>query len=88
MTATVLSLRVAGGGETPETGWSRHRGSSRTGTARRGTYVVDRAGNVKRERLASDGVLVADSKHTLGLEVGGGLEVALGLVEADQAAAV
>ena len=27
---------------------------------------------------ASDGLLVADSKHTLGLEVGGGLEVALG----------
>jgi len=27
---------------------------------------------------SSDGLLVADSKHTLGLEVGGGLEVALG----------
>jgi hypothetical protein len=27
---------------------------------------------------ASDGLLVADSKHTSGLEVGGGLEVALG----------
>ena len=27
---------------------------------------------------SSDGLIVADSKHTLGLEVGGGLEVALG----------
>jgi opacity protein-like surface antigen len=27
---------------------------------------------------ATDGVLVADSKHTLGLETGGGLEIALG----------